>query len=206
MKGSSGLGIKNSRFQAQLGKVTLPVDSGTEIGLDTQTSGFKAVTPLQNKRSNVVKGKTITVTKYYIVDLRNYYFTSCNTEYSKVYRQHFEDVFRVIKNSKQYEPFSNSEIEKKSVDLGEEILQSPRPILVLDLDETLVHAEFTLEVSKPNVFRLVNDAGVSNFVSFLVLDSIQDHDPPQASSDRISGGNEPKVPHGSLNGRLDGLR
>ena len=75
----------------------------------------------------------------------------------------------MIKNAKQYEPYSNSEIEKKSVDIGEEILQSTRPILVLDLDETLVHAEFTLEVSKPNVFRLVNDAGVSNFVRTVLL-------------------------------------
>ena len=163
------IGAKNSRFLSQFGKVQLPTENAIESGLNTQTSGFKAVTPQQNQRATVLKGKTITVTKYYIVDLRNYYFTSCNTEYSKAYRQHFEDVFRVIKNAKQYEPYSDSELEKKSVDLGEEILQSPRPILVLDLDETLVHAEFTLEVEKPNVFRLVNDAGVSNFVKTVCL-------------------------------------
>lgn len=163
LKGSNRLGLV-SKFQPQKAKFAESSDNTTEGGLGTQTSGFKAVTPIQNKR-NLLKGKTITMTKYYIVDLRNYYFTSCNTEYSKVYRQHFEDVFRVIKNAKQYEPISSAEIERKAVDLGEDILQSPRPILVLDLDETLVHAEFTLEISKPNVFRLVNDAGVSNFVS-----------------------------------------
>lgn len=133
----------------------------------------KIKTPLNQVRTDRYRPKSMSSARYYVTDLRNYYFQDSYCEMAKVFREHFEGTFHTVKNHKQFEPLSRAELEKKRVDLGERMSFSSRKILVLDLDETLIHAEYTVETEHPNVFKITTETGLTNYVSY--LKTIQNH-------------------------------
>jgi hypothetical protein len=164
-----------SKFRkAQLRKNrSLGIDTG-ESGLMPAIESFqtpnlnKIKHPFNRTRTGRYQPKSINAARYYITDLRNYYFNDTYTDNAKLFREHFEDTFKAVKTQNRFEPISKSELEKKRVDLGEKINFSKRKILVLDMDETLIHAEYTLDVGKPDVFQMTNDAGITNYVSSIL--------------------------------------
>ena len=125
----------------------------------------KIKSPLNHTRSDRYRPKTISAARYYITDLRNYYFKDSYSETAKIFRDHFENTFHAVKSYKDYEPISKSEIEKKKVNLGEKMSFSKKKILVLDMDETLIHAEYTLDTEHHMSFKMVTDTGNTNYVS-----------------------------------------
>jgi hypothetical protein len=108
---------------------------------------------------NLYMAKTLETNGYYIADLRNFYFRNFNTDQALVFKSHFEDIFNTIKKSSTYQPSSKAELEKKRFDIGEVLGFSKDNILVLDLDETLVHGEYTSCNLGPEVFEVSNESG-----------------------------------------------
>ena len=102
--------------------------------------------------------KTLEDSNYYITDLRNYYFSGSESKHSKKFKEHFQTIFEIIRNRKKFELLHEGEIKEKSIKFhkDEEIVQSK--ILIIDLDETLVHTEFTVDHRADNVFKIRTEA------------------------------------------------
>lgn len=107
--------------------------------------------------------QSLVYSRYYLYNLKN----SWNEEYdslnSKIYKDHFEETFQVIKNRKMYEPVSQEELENKRIVLDEQIHFQKKMILVLDLDETLVHSKYTFnDGAKIGLIKFQNESGVTS--------------------------------------------
>ena len=78
---------------------------------------------------------------YYSADLVNYFHSSKGSV--KKFCDHFTDMFKVIKSARKFKPLRSYDIVKKGVKLRG--LDPTKKILILDMDETLVHVEFVFQ-------------------------------------------------------------
>ena len=96
---------------------------------------------------------------YYMVDLRNYYFSNSDQIDSKIYKEHFKEIFEVIRNWKKFMPYSREEIELKRIHFGSHNRDVVgKDVLILDMDETLIHSQFMVDKSD-DTFELEVEAG-----------------------------------------------
>lgn len=97
---------------------------------------------------------------YYMVDLRNYYFADKNTTSSRNFKTHFNEIFEVLRNYENFEVLEENEILDKMVPFSEEENLFDTKILVLDMDETLLHTQFMVDKDEETIEMMMNDGKV----------------------------------------------
>jgi hypothetical protein len=94
---------------------------------------------------------------YYMVDLRNYYYSDSSSMNSRIFKSHFNEMFEVLRNPERFYPANSQELKDKMVPFSEDEGLFNTKILVLDLDETLVHTQFMFEKSKNTIQMSMED-------------------------------------------------
>ena len=107
---------------------------------------------------------------YLMTDFRNSYFNPSKSKMSKKLKKHFRRIYEVLVAKEEYEPAVEKDVEDKMVFIRNEY-GGVQNLLVLDLDETLVHSEVSMTRNKKagHRIRVENDFGEIQEVRFPII-------------------------------------